>query len=115
MEHTGSPKYDFYCMTPFRITPMCETSRDQGSQKTWLSFIEQNIYLRITFIEERGHGIVTEQMDGSLEEHLKDKLTIFKKIRDRTATREEETSFMYVPIRNMTNWLRKAFYKIAII
>ena len=51
---------------------------------------------------------MTELMEGSLEGHLKDKLTIFKKIRDRSATREEETGFMYVPIRHMTNWLRKA-------
>ena len=95
-------------MTPFRISPICETSRDQGSQKTWMSFIEQNIFFRITFSEERGHGIFTELMEGSLEGHLKDKLTTYKKIRDRSATREEETGFMYVPIRNMTNWLRKA-------
>ena len=73
-----------------------------------MNFIENNNFFRITFSEERGHGILTELMEGSLEGHLKDKLTIFKKIRDRTATREEETGFMYVPIRNMTNWLRKA-------
>lgn len=71
--------------------------------------IENNNFFRITFSEERGHGILTELMEGSLEGHLKDKHIMHKKIRDRSATREEETSFMYVPIRNMTNWLRKAF------
>ena len=74
-----------------------------------MNFIENNNFFRITFSEERGHGILTELMEGSLEGHLKDKLTTLKKIRDRSATREEETGFMYVPIRNMTNWLRKAF------
>ena len=66
-------------------------------------------FFRITFSEERGHGILTELMEGSLEGHLKDKYSTYKRIRDRLATPEEVAGFMFVPISIMTNWLRKAF------
>ena len=77
-----------------------------------MNSIKNNHFFRITFSEERGLGILTELMEGSLESHLKDKLATYKKIRDGTATREEEIGFMFVPIGHMTNWLRKAFKSI---
>ena len=67
------------------------------------------MYFRITFNEERGHGILTELMEGSLEGHLKEKCNTYKKICERKATSAEETGFMFVPISVMTNWLRKEF------
>ena len=69
-------------------------------------------FLSITFCPERGHGILTELMEGSLEGHLKEKFNIYRKIRDKEASSDKETSFMLVPIRVMTNWLRNAFILI---
>ena len=62
--------------------------------------VKPDFNFRSILTEERGHGIIMELMEESLENHLKKK---------RMAFTTEKNDFTMIPISFMVNWLRKAF------
>ena len=64
------------------------------------SIFKPDLNFRTISSENRGHGIIKELMEESLENRLKEK---------RKAFIAEKNDFTKIPISSMLNWLRKAF------